>query len=158
MRLASLSLDSVLARGGAELITSAVHEAEKRTSGEIVVRLTEHLTPKATPPRQAALAEFERLELFRTKQRNAILIFIALEERAIELVADDGIAAVIEQPVWQAAVEIISLGFRCGFPAGAIVMAVTKVGDLLAQKFPWQAGDVNEQPDRIVTDEDRSTP
>lgn len=155
MALAALTLDHVLGRGGSKLITAAIHEAEKRTSGEIVVRITQHIEPPGAPARQAAEQEFVRLNLMRTKRRNAVLLFIALDEHAIELVADQGIASLIEQPTWALVVELVSLGFRCGFPAEAIIMAITKIADLLGAKFPFEPGDINELPDQIITDEEK---
>jgi uncharacterized membrane protein len=140
------SLSEVLGAGGSEVIADAVHEAELRTSGEIVVRLVQALPPGALP-RDAAIAEFQRAGISKTRQRNGILVYVALLERKIELVADEGIAAVIQQDQWNFVVQIISLGFRAGYPAESIAMAVTAMGDPLALHFPWREGDTNELPD-----------
>lgn len=141
------TLAEVVGRGGSELISDAVHEAESRTSGEIVVRVVQTVSEAASGAREAAIAEFHRLGVVKTKQRNGLLLYIALKERKIELVADDGIAAVIAQEQWDFVVQIISLGFRTGFPAESVAMAVTAMGDLLSKHFPWSADDVNELPD-----------
>lgn len=148
-----VGIKQVLGRGGAELIRAAVHEAESRTSGEIVVRIMQSIESTPDSPREAAVMEFKRLGVMNTKRRNGILLFIALEERVIELVADEGIAAVVPQAVWQAVVDIISLGFRAGFYPEAVVMAVMRIGDLLAGNFPIEPGDVNELSDDVVTDQ-----
>jgi uncharacterized membrane protein len=149
---ASHTLRDVLDNGGAQLIEGAVKKAESRTSGQIVVRITQQIEPSGIAPRLAAVEEFNRLHVSRTKRRNGILVFIALNERAVELVADDGIATVVAQHQWQQAVEMITVGFRANFPAHSIAMAVTKIGDLLAEKFPPETGGADELPDEVISD------
>lgn len=144
-----LTVRDVLGAGGAELIESAIHGAEGCTSGEIVVRVVQTVRG-AESARAAALAEFDRLRLTATSRRNGILLFISLDEHAIELVADTGIAEQVPQSTWDVAVEIVSLGFQVGEPAAAIAMAVTKVGRLLSTCFPFERSDVNELPNKIA--------
>lgn len=144
-----ITLRDVLGNGGAELIEESIGRAEGCTSGELVVRVVQALPAGAPNARTAALHEFDRLALSRTKLRNGILLYIALNEHAIELVADEGISALVPQSTWESAVEIISLGFRVGEPAAAIAMAVIKVGDLLSDNFPCEIRDVNELPNSI---------
>ena len=141
------ALAEVLGRGRSELITGAVQEAESRTSGEIVVQIVQSLPTGTAAARDAAVAEFNRVGIVKTRQRNGILLFITLDERKIELVADEGISAVIAQAEWDFVVLTISLGFRTGFPAESVVMALTAMGDLLSRHFPWSVDDVNELPD-----------
>ncbi|MGI8905808.1 MAG: TPM domain-containing protein [Candidatus Sumerlaeaceae bacterium] len=140
------TLAEVLGRGRSEMIADAVHDAESCTSGEIVVQIEQELPPGVSA-RDAAVAQFQRQGIANTKLNNGILLFIALDERKIELVADSGISSRIGQEQWDFVVQIISLGFRTGFPAESIVMALAAMGDLLGCHFPWQPGDVNELPD-----------
>lgn len=147
-----MKLRHVIGLGRAHLITRAIQRAEKQTSGEVVVRIAHKVNPPEAKPREAALAEFQRHGLANTKHRNAVLIYVALDDRVIELIADDGIAAVIPQETWQSVVDVISLGFRAGHPTESIAMAVTRVGEMLREHFPYEAGDKNELPDKLLED------
>jgi uncharacterized membrane protein len=144
------TLQDVLGDGGAEIIRAAVTAAEKTTSGEIVVRLVQRIEPQGAPTRDAATQEFHELGLTNTRDRNAVLIYCSLDDRAIELLADDGVAAVIPQETWEEVVNIVRLGFRSNVPAAAIAMAVTRVGELLRALFPYREDDRNELSDNVV--------
>lgn len=142
-------LDHVLGQGGDKMITAAVHDAESRTSGEIVVRLVQAAGGSDT--RAAAEAEFQQLGMAATKARNGVLLYVALNERRIEIIADVGVIAMVPQATWQFAADVVTLGFRANVPTEAIVMAVLAIGDVLAEKFPRLPDDVNELTDIPVS-------
>lgn len=144
----------VLSDGGNELIEKAVAEAESCTSGEVVVRLKQSVDTTAQTVREAAFEEFLRLGVKETRLRNGILLFIALDQQQVELIADEGIYKVVPQGTWQRVVDIITLGFRAGVPAHAIVMGVKLISDLLSSHFPPLPTDTNELSDRVHRDTD----
>jgi uncharacterized membrane protein len=146
----SYTLDDVLNGGGAELIEESIKQAEQATGGEIVVRLTQTVTPEDAAPRAAAIEEFGRLNIANTKLRNGVLLYIALDQHAVELVADEGITALVPHETWQQIVDIVALGFKTGVPAQALAMAITRIGELLATHFPCPPTDTNELSNRIV--------
>ena len=85
-----------------------------------------------------------------TEGNNGVLIYVLLAEQRVEIIADRGIAARVEQSEWDAVCRRVESEYRAGrFREGSIA-AVTGVGELLARHFPAAAGDRNEQPDRPI--------
>jgi uncharacterized membrane protein len=59
-----------------------------------------------------------------------------LAERAIEIVADRGIAARVEQAQWQAVCDRMRERFGAGDYERGAIEGVTAVSDILARHFP----------------------
>ena len=57
-------------------------------------------------------ATFLEEEVFNTKQRTGILIFMSLFEHEVQVIADKGINAKIDEKDWQAVVSIIIDGIK----------------------------------------------
>ena len=180
-------------------IEEAVHEAEKRTSGEIVpyvveradgyadsiwrgstlgalfavlgtaaaVQTTEvwgvplplwiaapavlgaaigHLACRFIPPlkrllvarsvldervHERAAQAFLSEQVFATRDRTGVLIFLALFERRVVVMGDKGIAAKVRQDEWDGLVAGIVRGMREGKAGGALVAAIAECGALL---------------------------
>jgi len=79
-----------------------------------------------------------------------VLIYLLLAERAIEVVADRGLARHVPQEAWQALVAHLARDFREGRYEPGLLHAVEDVSALLARHFPRAAGQParNELPDR----------
>lgn len=111
----------------------------------------------ATPPvlrrarvRKAALEQFLAHGIHVTEGRTGVLIFAALEDHQVEVIADEGIHSKVEQTVWADAVEMLANGLKRGDPAAGFVAAVGLCGEVLAAHFPPTAGNPNEVADRLV--------
>lgn len=133
-------------------IEKAVSLAEQNTSAEIVVAIY-HATFYRSflgirRPHTALRAHVEKLFMrkgfHRTQARNGVLLYVSLKERAVVVLGDIGIHARIEEGTWDQIVESLVLSARTGDLTAGIVAAVQKMGALLAQHFPPQAGRVNE--------------
>ena len=94
---------------------------------------------------------FGVLRVWDTEHNSGVLIYVLLAERAIEIIADRGIAARVAPAEWQAIVDAMQARFAAGeFEAGAL-QAVRAVGAVLQQHFPRDGTAVaNELPDRPV--------
>lgn len=77
--------------------------------------------------RQAFLEE----EVFATRDRSGILIFLALFERRVVVIGDEAINRAVEQSEWNEVVEHLVAGIRTGKPGPALVEAITECGRLL---------------------------
>lgn len=101
--------------------------------------------------RDRALDVFAHLRVWDTRENTGVLIYVLLAERAIEIVADRGVAARVDDAQWRVVCEQVRACFAAGaFQAGAIV-AVEHAGALLAAHFPADPGDnPDELPDRPV--------
>ncbi len=128
-----------------DAIVHAIREAELRTSGEIRVYVAKE---KAPDPMQAAIEQFHRMGMTQTRDRNGVLIFIAPKSQTFAIVGDEGIHQKCGPDFWNALVDEMRGHFREN-PTHAIVHAITRAGEHLAQHFPRRADDQNELPDAV---------
>ncbi|HEV8631234.1 MAG TPA: TPM domain-containing protein [Thermoanaerobaculia bacterium] len=98
---------------------------------------------------RAADSAFLRSEVFATRERTGILIFLALTERRVVVLGDSGINAHVEPREWQTIADDIVAGLRRGRTAAALAAGIEACGELLAERgVPLREEDVNELPDR----------
>lgn len=83
--------------------------------------------------RRAAVAFVEE-EVFDTRDRTGILLFVSLFEHRIEVVGDTGINAKVQQEEWVEIVDAIRDGIRSRTLADGLVEAVERCGDLLHRR------------------------
>jgi len=112
-----------------------------------------HLTHAAVVERrvhQRALAAFVEQEVFRTRERTGMLIFLSLLEHRVIVMADTGISARVPQHEWDGIVTAIVGGIRQGQPGPALAAAIRRCGDLLADHgFRRRRGDRDELSDEL---------
>ena len=99
---------------------------------------------------QRAAAAFLENEVFRTRERTGILVFLSLFERRVVVLGDSGINARVEQHEWDAVVARIVTGIRSGQPGTALASAIRRCGELLARRgVVARPDDTDELPDRL---------
>ena len=104
--------------------------------------------------RKRAEAAFLEEEVFNTRQRTGILIFISFFEHEVMVLADRGISKVVDQKEWDAMVQHIIEKIRLGEITEGIVDAILRCGEILHEKgFLKSADDINELRDDLRTDE-----
>ena len=130
-------------------VVSAIAEAEKKTSGEIRVYVS-------SKPRQDALEaarnRFVKLGMIKTRQRNAVLIYFAPLCQTFAIVGDEGIHAKCGQPFWEEVRNAMADLLKQGKYTEAVVVAVQRVGDLLAKHFPPLPDNPDELPNTVERD------
>jgi putative membrane protein len=85
----------------------------------------------------------------RTRERTGILIYLSLLEHQVVVLADEGIAARVDESVWQVVVGRILGGIREGAAERGLAEGVALCGDTLAAHFPPGADNPNELPDPL---------
>lgn len=120
------------------------------TSIPVVRRMATPRSLRRARVRKAALEQFLAHGLHVTEQRTGVLIFAAIGDHAVEVVADEGIHGKVDQAVWADAVEALSRGLKRNDPAGGFEAAIALCGDVLAEHFPPAPRDRNEIADRLV--------
>jgi putative membrane protein len=103
---------------------------------------------KRTRARRAAMEQFFTRGITQTKDRMGILIFVSLAERYAHVVADDGVAARVDERAWRDAVDALTAEIAQGRIADGFIVAIEKCGAVLAQHAPPD-GSTPQLPDRI---------
>lgn len=118
-----------------------------------VPALAMRLVPRAVLARRAhmnAVGQFLSRNIHITKARTGVLLFVSVDERYAEVVADDAINAHVPQPEWDRIVAMLIDGARHGRYADGFMEAVAATGSLLQEHFPKSADDRNELDDHVV--------
>ena len=128
-------------------IKRAIERAERRTSGEIRVSVSQLFWGDV---RKAAEKAFERLGMSATKDRNAVLFFVVPARRKFVVLGDSGIHQRVGGEFWHHVVGTVSEKFKSGDFTGGLVAGIEAVGEDLARHFPRDAGsDTNELGDDV---------
>ncbi len=89
-------------------------------------------------------------EVFNTRDRSGIMIFLSLLERRVQVVGDSGINAKVDQEEWNDVVKRIVQGMKNGKPADGLIDAIKKCGELLEKRgVEIRPDDTNELPDAL---------
>jgi uncharacterized membrane protein len=135
-------------------IEQRIGASERRHSGEIRVCVEAGLPLsylwRGATARERALTLFGKLRIWDTEANNGVLIYLLLAERAIEIVADRGLARQVPSDHWQKIVAAMREDFRAGRFEAGVMQAIDTVEALLLQHFPLAPGEANpnELPDR----------
>jgi uncharacterized membrane protein len=140
-------LDELIAKPEQARVVAAIQATERRTSGEIRVHVEEHC-PGGDAYRRA-VELFEQLGLTRTRQRNGVLVYVAVADHRMAVLGDKGIHEDVGPDYWREVLEAMRAAFKQGALGDGLVAAVSSVGDRLAAKFPPNGDDENELPDEI---------
>lgn len=97
-----------------------------------------------------AVKQFLARNVHTTADRTGVLIFVSLAERYAEVVADSGISAKVEQHEWDGVINDLIAHARRDEVAEGFVVAVNRVGEMLAEHFPPKAVNPNELDDHLV--------
>jgi uncharacterized membrane protein len=132
-------------------VIKAIHEAEQKSSGEIRVYVSEKQVDDVL---NEAKVHFLRLGMDKTRGRNAVLIYIAPRSRNFAVVGDVAVHERCGDQFWQDIAVGMADHLKQERYTEALLLAIEKVGAVLAAHFPHQADDQNELPDDIATDDD----
>jgi putative membrane protein len=97
-----------------------------------------------------AESSFLQEEVFNTRQRTGIMIFISFFEHEVIVMADTGISKVVDQKVWDTIVKGLIDKIRRGKVVDGLEAAIKSCGDILLEKeFLIAPDDVNELKDDL---------
>ena len=129
-------------------IIQAIGEAESKTSGEIRVLIQRGKLK--SDPLETAQRRFLRLGMHKTRERNAVLIFVAPRVHKFAVVGDQAIHKKCGDQFWQRVATAMHDCFRQQKFTDGIGGAITVIGDALAQHFPKTSSDTNELADDVI--------
>lgn len=100
--------------------------------------------------RARAIEVFSNLRVWDTEENSGVLIYLLLADHDIEIVADRGIAARVDQREWEQITHTMEQAFRAGdFEQGALA-GIHAISALLARHFPPSGPNPDELPNRPV--------
>lgn len=107
-------------------------------------------TVRNSHARRRATEQFLVQNLHTTNGRTGVLIFVSIAERHAEILADNGIDALVPAGTWQTIVNTLTHEISAGRPADGFIKAIDDVGRHLAAHFPPGRVDPNELPDHLI--------
>lgn len=132
-----------------ETIVEAIRKAEQQTSGEVRVFVESKNPLVSTIDRAAEI--FYQLKMQETDNRNAVLLYLAMDHHEVALFGDEGIHAQVGSAYWQQEVTAMIAKFSGNAISTGIVNCIQHIGETLKEKFPYERStDRNELPDEIV--------
>lgn len=141
-----MQLDDFISIPDQGRVVDAIGEAEAMTSGEIRV----HVTPKCGDDvMKDAIKAFNKLEMYKTRHRNGVLIYVAFESRKFAILGDAGINAVVPENYWDNEKDTLLSYLKQNDPATGLCQVIASVGEKLKTFFPIEEDDVNELSNEI---------
>lgn len=115
-----------------------------------ITRLVTPRRVRRTRVRKVALQQFLAHGLHTTQNRTGVLIFAALSDHWVEVIADQSIHEKVDPEIWGDAVAALIKNLKQDRPVEGLEQAIAICGQVLADQFPPEADDRNELPDRLV--------
>ena len=95
-----------------------------------------------------AAAAFLAEEIFDTRERTGVLLFVAFFEHRVRILADSGVHHRVDDATWDAIAAELTAGIRAGRTRDALIAAIEACGEALArQGVERREDDVNELRD-----------
>ncbi len=133
-------------------IRDAIAQAERGHAGEIrfavEATLSLRMLRRHQHPRSRAVEVFGQLRVWDTEANTGVLLYLLWADRAIEVVADRGINALVPAAAWEAVCAEVSAGLRNAQPAEAVIAGIGRIGDLLRAALPPSSS----TPDELAND------
>ncbi len=129
-------------------IVSAIQDAEKMTSGEVRVYI--ELKCQYVEALDRAHELFYHLKMEETKERNGVLVYVAMKDRQFAILGDKGIHEKVGNRFWQEQLNEMRNNFKEAHYITGITTAVRAIGSSLKKYFPYQSDDENELSDDVI--------
>jgi putative membrane protein len=103
---------------------------------------------------ERAQRAFAETGLARARGRTGILIFVALLERRVAVLADEGVEkAVGTGGAWLEVAELAAAGLRRGAAVEGLLAAIARCGEILASHVPGRAREIEELPAPVLLED-----
>ena len=121
-------------------IAAAIGRVERQAAAEVRVHL-ERRVPGGDALRRAE-AIFQRLGMHRTRRRNGVLVYLALDDHKLAVVGDVGVHTRVGVAYWERVRDLMVGHLKAQHSAReAVVDAVEELGRMLAEHFPRAPGE-----------------
>ncbi len=116
-----------------EQIVKAIGQAEATTTGRIHVFISHTHQPQ---PLDAAWKEFKRQKLDQHPDKNVIFVFISPLSHTFAVIGGENIHKQCGDAFWEELTREMAAHFKSGSFSAAVLHAIHKSGEVLAQHFP----------------------
>jgi len=149
MRLFPFNKKELLQEAEKNRLVQAIRSAERLTSGEI--RLFVESRCAYVDPMDRAQEIFLSLGMEKTRQRNGVLLYIALKDHQFAILGDQGIHEKVGNTFWQQEALLLKQYFSQSRVIEGMEACIKEIGESLQLHFPYSSGDdENELPDDIL--------
>jgi len=135
-------------------IEQAIRESERTHAGQIRFAVEGALHGRrlyrGQSARERALEVFSELRMWDTDERNGVLIYLLLADRAVEIVADRGAHLKVGSDEWREICRGMQTELQAGHHEAAVLLAIHAVTRHLAAHFPPGAAPGRQLPDEPV--------
>jgi uncharacterized membrane protein len=128
-------------------VQDAIAQAELNTSGEIRVHIDKRCKEE---PMKMAIAVFEKLGMHKTEQRNAVLFYLAMDDKKLAILGDKGINEAVPTNFWDEIRDLMVSHFKKGEFTEGLSKGIVMAGEQLKSAFPYQSDDTNELINEIT--------
>lgn len=130
-----------------QLIVDAIRQAERSTSGEIRVYVESRCSYMDALDR--AVEIFAEMGMQATKERNGVVLYVAIKDRQLAVFGDEGIHHKVGTDYWNDEVNKMIRAFNRENFAEGIAKCISDIGNALQHFFPYTDKDENELSDEI---------
>ncbi|MGI8893193.1 MAG: TPM domain-containing protein [Bacteroidia bacterium] len=128
-------------------VKDAIRKAEDITSGEIRVYVEDRCLEDVL---DHSAFIFSQMKMHKTKLRNGVLFYLAIEDHKLAVLGDAGINSKVEEGFWRTVQERMVKKFTENEFSAGLVEGIKIVSEVLAKFFPPGVKDINELPDDIA--------
>ncbi len=128
-------------------IMLAIKTAEKASSGEVRVFVESNC---AGTVEKRTIEVFKKLKMQHTKERNGVLIYLAMDSRHFAVFGDEGIHQKMGFQFWTNEAATFKTALGNGDIVGGICQVALDIGETLKAYFPHPPDKKNELPDKPV--------
>ena len=139
-------VEDFLSKEEEQEIVTAIHIAEKNTSGEIRVHIEK---TTSLDPYDRAKEVFHELRMDETELKNGVLIYLAVEDKRFAICGDKGINDIVGHDFWDCTRDVMVTQFKQHQFKQGLVDGILRAGEQLKKHFPWKEGDTNELSNEI---------
>ncbi len=128
------------------ILINAIQQAEEKTSGEIRLHLENICLGNEVKRAQKV---FTKLKMHLTKERNGVLIYMAIGSRKVAIIGDEGIHKKLGNKYWEELVQNLIAQLKANKKAEGLAQSIIECGKQLGTFFPRQSNDTNELSNAI---------
>jgi uncharacterized membrane protein len=127
-------------------VHEAIKAAERGTSGDIVVYITQK---RVTDPLAAAQDEFLKLNLETETKKDSFLIFLAPKSQKFAVIGGTALHDKVGQAWWDHLSALLTRHFKDSRYTDGLVAAIEEAGRKLKEHFPARATDRTGEKDIV---------